>query len=795
VIAEPNAPGHPGIEPRWTSSDKTGVGTALYQHVWFNISHGILNEIYYPRVDRAATRDMGLTVGDGKGWLSEEKRHARHEVDFMAEGVPAYRLTNTCTEGRYRIEKEIIADSHRPVLLQRIRFTPLQGRLGDYRLYVSLAPHLVNGGAHNTAWVGDTKGMPMLFAAHNDYALALCASAPWLKRSAGFVGRSDGASDLAQNKAMTWEYGRAEDGNVALTGEIDLVACNGTFLLVVGFGRTVAEAGGHARAGLQNPFDYARDSYVRQWQEWQGTLHALDRKRNSDGKNCYRIGTHVIRSHESTSFPGGLIASLSIPWGFARGDGNLGGYHVAWPRDLVMAAGGYLAAGANQDALRVLGFLESVQESDGHWVQCLWLDGTPYFDAVQLDETALPILLVDLARREGALADHVRFWPMVRQAAAYLMTNGPASPQDRWEEEAGYTPFTVAAEIAALLAAAELAELNDEPGMATIMRGTADAWHDGIDDWLYVTNSDWCECYGVAGYYNRTTPNGSTVNEEPRPVFKLKNVPDKQSIYRVDHMVTVDALALVRFGIRAADDPRIINTLTVIDDLLKVDTPNGTAWRRYNGDGYGEKADGTAFDQTGIGRAWPLLAAERGHYEVLAGHKDQAETIREDMQSFANEGGMIPEQVWDTDDIPEKELFRGKPTGSGNPLVWAHAEYIKLLRSLRDGKVFDLPPQTVQRYLIEKTVAQMLVWTFGHQLTRLPRGKGLRLQIAGEAEIHWSVDDWQSVCEMQTHDTGFGIHIADLSAKDLANASSIHFTFHWSAAGNWEGRNFQVLMT
>ena len=206
------APGWPGIPARWTSSAKSGVGTALSptSRVWFTLSHGILDEIYHPRLDLACTRDMGLIVTDGQEFFSEEKRHARSQVAYLASGVPAYRLTNTCMEGRYRIEKEIIADPQRDVVLQRTRFVPLQGTLADYHLYVLLAPHLGNRGAGNTAWVGDYKGIPMLFAEREgEAALALACSAPWLRRSAGFVGASDGWQDLRAYRQMIWSYTRA----------------------------------------------------------------------------------------------------------------------------------------------------------------------------------------------------------------------------------------------------------------------------------------------------------------------------------------------------------------------------------------------------------------------------------------------------------------------------------------------------------------------------------------------------------------------------------------------------------
>src|SRR5271156_929648 len=222
------APGWPGIKPRWTSSAKTGVGTALNLHsrVWFTLSHGILNEIYFPRVDQACTRDFGLIVTDGREFFSEEKRHCTFQNVAIEPGVPAYELTNNETQGRYRIEKEVMTDPWRNVVLQKIRFVPLQGNLRDYHLYALLSSHLANSGYGNTAWVGDYKGKPMLFAQRDASALGLACSAPFLKRSVGFAGVSDGWQDISQHFQMTWEHERAENGNVALTAEIDLTACN-----------------------------------------------------------------------------------------------------------------------------------------------------------------------------------------------------------------------------------------------------------------------------------------------------------------------------------------------------------------------------------------------------------------------------------------------------------------------------------------------------------------------------------------------------------------------------------------
>lgn len=794
----PFAPGWPGMEPRWTSSAKSGVGTALGQsgRVWFTVSHGILNEVYYPRVDQACTRDLGLIVTDGKGFLSEEKRHAEHEIVTVADGVPSFRLINTCGAGRYRIEKEIVADSRREVVLQRVKFTALQGVLADYSLFAVLAPHLQNAGGGNTAWIGEFKGQPMLFAERDGTALALAASTNWLNRSAGFAGASDGWRDLERHNRMEWEYERAENGNVALTGELNLVASGGSFVLALGFGRTYGEAAHRAAASLWDGFDQAATEYERDWKRWQRTLRPLPGA-TQQTRHLYRVSTAVLRTHESDRFPGGIIASLSIPWGFSKGDGDLGGYHLVWPRDLVESAGGLLAAGARDDVHRVLRYLAVTQEADGHWPQNMWLDGTPYWSGVQMDETGFPILLVELANRHDVLepADLELLWPMVRRAAGFLARNGPVTPQDRWEEEPGYSPFTLAVEVAALLCAADLADAH-EPSLAAYLRETADAWNEAIERWTYVSGTELAQQVGVEGYYVRIAPPDEADAASPLSGFvPIKNRPPGRSAEPAAHIISPDALALVRFGLRAADDPRIVNTVKVIDAMLKVELPGGPAWRRYNEDGYGEHADGAPFDGTGIGRPWPLLTAERAHYELAAGRPAAAEALRGALPRFANTGGLLPEQLWDADEIPERELFPGKPSGSAMPLVWAHAEFVKLCRSLDDGRVFDMPPQTVQRYQVLKTASPFGIWRFNHKCVSIPQGKRLRIEVLQSAVVHWSADDWNTVRDTPTRDTGIGMHVADLPTKGLADGARIDFTFHWPLADRWEGVDFSVAVS
>lgn len=296
---------------------------------------------------------------------------------------------------------------------------------------------------------------------------------------------------------------------------------------------------------------------------------------------------------------------------------------------------------------------------------------------------------------------------------------------------------------------------------------------------------------GVASYYVRIAPPEVSDAASPTEGFvAIKNRPPGQSPAPAAGIVSPDALALVRFGLRAADDPRIVDTVKVIDAVLKVETPSGTTWRRYNGDGYGEHADGGPFEGAGLGRGWPLLTGERAHYELAAGRREAAESLLGALETFANEGGMIPEQIWDAPDVPGRELFFGRPSGSAMPLVWAHAEYIKLRRSLHDGRVFDMPPQPVERYQVKKTASRFAPWRFNHKCHGISAGKLLRLEVLAPAVVRWSADGWLTRHDAPTRDTGLGVHVADLPADTLPAGASVCFTFFWSEAGRWEGVNF-----
>lgn len=412
-----------------------------------------------------------------------------------------------------------------------------------------------------------------------------------------------------------------------------------------------------------------------------------------------------------------------------------------------------------------------------------------------MDETAFPVLLTDLALRNKALhEDELKdYWSMVRRAASFLVQNGPVTPQDRWEEDPGYSPFTLAVEIAALLAAADFAEKMGDKAGAAYMRETADTWNENIERWTYVSNTDIAQKYEVGGYYVRISSPEQANSASPSEGFvPIKNRPPGENLEASSEIVSPDALALVRFGLRSPEDERILNTIQVIDQLLKIETPYGPAWHRYNDDGYGEHEDGSPFDGTGVGRAWPLLTGERAHYALAADNYSEAVNLMHSMERFANAGGLISEQIWDSPDIPEKELFFGKPSGSAMPLVWAHAEYLKLRRSLQDGRVFDMPPQTVERYIQHKTISEYSVWRSNQKPRSIPNGKRLRIELLEPALVHWSTNNWENTHDQETSDTGLSMHIVDIPSEECPADTQIQFTIYWTERQTWEGTDYQV---
>jgi len=286
----------------------------------------------------------------------------------------------------------------------------------------------------------------------------------------------------------------------------------------------------------------------------------------------------------------------------------------------------------------------------------------------------------------------------------------------------------------------------------------------------------------------------SPAEDKDDRILKIKNLaPGQPSEFPAKDVVDGGFLELVRYGIRAADDPIIVNTVKVIDAVLKVETGAGPVWHRYNHDGYGQKEDGGPFSGFGCGRAWPLLTGERGHYELAAGRS--AESYIQAMEQLASPTGLLPEQVWDAPDRPEAFMFRGKPTGSAMPLLWAHAEYIKLLRSVADGRVYDLIPEVNQRYVTNRVKREPIeVWKPDRRLRFMPKGSILRIHGHERFRLRWSNDNWHSQHDIESTANALQIDFVDLPAPVSSSDknTSVHFTFFWLNSNRWEGRDYQV---
>ena len=663
--------------------------------LWFTLGDGTINEIYFPRIDSANTRCLELFVADEHGEVVGERFGTDHEVRAPAPGVPGYVLTNTCRNRRFRLTKTVIADSRRPTLLMRVKFEVLTDRAMQPRLFAVLEPHILNEGAENRGWLGDFRGVPLLFAARAQNTLALGCSTGWCARGCELMPEAGGVDVVRRLAADPDASAKPTFGNIALVAEIPCPGRECEFLLAVGFGEHADAAGHSVRASLLSDFAETEREFRQRWNEFHRNCAPFDGPVR-EGWNLYRTSLAVLRTHESKRFHGGIIASLSTPWGGSHGDGDVGGYHVAWPRDLAHAGVAYLAAGRPDAAQQAMFYLMCTQNPGGDWTQNMWIDGTPNWTAKQLDQTATFVLLADLLRRheQQGIVDP---WPAIRAAAHDIVRTGPLTEQDRWEENAGYTPYTIATAIAALVAAAEFARIHgDDAGERWLQ--TADAWNNSIEDWLYVTDTPLARKIGVDGYYVRTAPPETrSAADLHHLIVPLKNYPPGHGGFQAWQITTPDVLALVRYGIRRADDPRIVNTVRVVDATLEDQTRCGPCWRRFNHDGYGETADGGPFLGAGIGRCWPVLTGERAHYELAAGNRAAAEALLDAMARQASHG-LLPEQIWNAADLPNRGLINGGPTGSATPLVWAHAEFITLLRSLQDNAVFDCPSQVRRRY-------------------------------------------------------------------------------------------------
>jgi glucoamylase len=784
--------GAPGLEPRWTSAAKDGVSTAYAasSKVWFTVSHGILNEIYCPTIDRPQIRDMQFLITDGETFFHEERRDLNHELDYIDKDALAIRVHNRDRDGRYTLVREMICDPHYPVVLIRVRLEGDEEFLSRLHVYALLSPHLEGGGMGNSARVMEVAGKRVVLAWKEMRSLALACGSGFARASCGYVGTSDGWQDLKQNFKMDWEFGSALDGNIAIMGEIPGGAIR-DFTLAIGFGESHHLALASAMGSLAVPFERHLARFVEQWHRAATPSH-LARHSCDDGMLLH-TSHNVVLAHEDKTFAGAFIASASIPWGYAKGDDDLGGYHLVWTRDMVQTATALMACDRLETALRALVYLACTQKPDGGFSQNFWVNGEPYWTGVQLDEVAFPIMLAWRLWKLNALGSFEVF-PFVERAAGFLVRYAPVTQQERWEESAGYSPSTLAAVIAGLICAADLARAHESPELAHFLEEHADWIESRLEDWTVTDNGVLHP--EVRRHFMRVRPPecGDPYAHEGcgHETVHINNIaPGEKSEFEAREIIDAGFLELVRYGVRAADDPLIVDSLRVVDHVLKVDTPKGPCWLRYNHDGYGQREDGGPFLGTGKGRAWPLLVGERAHYELAAGH-DISQLIAT-IERFASSGGLLPEQIWDEAD--RSGLVQGGPAGSAMPLVWAHSEYLKLLRSALDGQVYDRIPIVEERYVRgNHPPSHIEVFkVLRRQIREIPAGKTLRITSAARFRVVWTADAWATTQVLDSTQLGYVGSYADLPTSP-EQTGALSFTLFWPDENRWEGRNFDVAL-
>jgi glucoamylase len=700
VIAGPaqaaaDPPGGPGQAATWAPADKDGFGTSRTTRspVWYTLGAGGLTEVYYPDLGTPSVRDLQFVVADGRTFAERESDSTTRRTVLADPRSLTYRQVNTERGGRWRLTKTYVTDPARASVLVDVSFESLTGR--PYQVYALYDPSLSNGGLDDT---GRTAG-DALVASDAGSASGLAATPGFTATSTGYLGVSDGWTDLRGDFAMDWRYGSAAAGNIVQTGRTALDGRRHRHLtLSLGFGRDAGAALATARASLRSGFRPVAARYAGGWHGYLDGLARPPRSLRTAGERAtYLASVMVLAAHEDKAYRGAYVASPTMPWAWGSSptlENPSGAYHLVWARDLYEIATGLLAAGDRAGAQRALDYLFTRQQRpDGSFPQNSLVDGTPHWTGLQLDEVADPILLAwQLGRRDSGT------WSHVRRAADFLVGwrdeaghTAPYTPQERWENQAGYSPATIAAEIAGLVCAADLAAANHDPADARRYLATADTWRARVGALTVTTTGP----YSPRPYFLRLTKDG---HPDAGTTYNIGDSgPDNVDQRRV---VDPSFLELVRLGVLPADDPIVVNTVSVVDSQLAVRTPAGEFWHRYNFDGYGERRDGGPWDigfsagsRATIGRVWPIFAGERGEYEVAAGRGGAGRLAA--MAGVADSGGLISEQVWDYNGPGEA----GTGTLSATPLAWSQAQFIRLAWSIQVGRPVERPGVVVRRYL------------------------------------------------------------------------------------------------
>jgi glucoamylase len=732
----------------WGPGRKMAFGAAPgpRSKLWYTLADGSLSEVFFPFLDRVALHELRFFASAGGAPPVDDAADGQHRITWMSPGVPAFTVDSTHHE--YRLTKEYFSDPEENVLLIAATFTP---ELPDVRLYMQATAHWQPGTEGNFGQVLDTHPPALLMRQQDVW---ICIVGPFSRATAGYYRTSDVQIDLSDGDGyLTNIYDRAGPGNVSVGAEIGIRA--GSFQIAIGFAHTRADAEEVARAALSRGASNIRQAFERAWRSQLDMPQALAKVSGDEGMLA-RASLTVLRCLEDKSHAGAFIASPCAPWGETNHDGNHV-YHLVWPRDLCRIATALLDAGDSAAALRAFRHLQLRQRPDGGWYQNWFLDGTPHWTSTELDQVALPILL---AWRLGVAncLDHDPYPVMVRSAAQFIIREGPLTQLDRWEDLGGLSPSTLAACIAALIVSAEFAHEAGEHVAASHLRAVADYWNDRVETW----------CSTAAGQYVR-----------------LAGDPDHRP---TEGAIAPEFLELVRYGLRRPKDERILRSLQGVDTTLKVSLPAGPSWRRYVGDRYGEHEDGSPWDGSGRGRAWPVLTGERARHFFSMG-LPAAELIRT-LEGFAGQGLMLPEQVWDQPDIPARGLQLGRPNGSATPLGWAHAEYLELLVTIALAGFPDIVMPARRRYTEGPAQEAAFVWSHKHQITRIVAGRRLRVQLPRPGAVHYTFDEWQTFEELEAIDTTLGVWVAEIPCNRLSPGTEFSWTAHYMTG--WEGKNFTL---
>ncbi|MBV8217327.1 MAG: hypothetical protein JO325_02595, partial [Solirubrobacterales bacterium] len=557
---------------------------------------------------------------------------------------------------------------------------------------------------------------------------ALVGERPFLAESSGFVGTpSDGLEQLDTNHRLGHEYRSAEDGNVVQTARID-ARPGQPFTLALGFAPTASGAIATASRSALEPFGQTLARYAAGWHGYDAGLTGppshlagFSAAEDSAMQRTYWLSANVIKAAEDKTNIGAFVASPTDPWGQSVPAATT---HAGWTyrevfaRDSYETFTGLLADGDRTSAKAMVRFLfDRVQQPDGSFPRDSELDGSvapDTFGLSEIDEDAYPLLMA----WEAGLAGDVSFYrDHIRPAADFIVDHGPNYGVERWEEHPGYSPSTIAAEIAGLVAAGQLAAAGGDTARANLYLATADDYQRNVKNWTVTTTGPY-----APRYFIRLSPTGDPNGAE---TYNLGN----GSLNDVDQRSVIDAgfLELTRLGELSPHDPDVQASLPVVDSVLESHTASGPGWHRYGikasgaTDGYGDcyEPDPTNCAPTGepwythavgSGHLWPLLDGERAEQDLQAGDYPAAAGLAVSLQRMTWGLGYVPEQAWEDPDVPASPFgsdpttasigfINGKAAGSAAPLIWGQAQYLRLIRDLASRSVVDQPSVTRARYL------------------------------------------------------------------------------------------------